>query len=394
MSPRSVSVAPSPSPAPPRSSAVVVRRSFAAPTTPAVLLVVALAFAWVTGSVAGTYTVRADGTGDYPTIQAALDALVPDDVIELMPGTYTGPGNRDLDPQGKGIHIRSQSGDPTSVVLDAEASPSDAHRLFLFRSKETSACVVEGVTLTGGVSPVGSGFGGAIYVLESAPVIRNCILEGNVATQRGGAIAVVGTTGSVEAVSVENCVIRGNAARYGGGVYASSLGASITDCVITGNQALDAGGGLFLGAVTAVSESTVASNVSARGGGIYTSAPVALKRIVLWANGASGDGPEAFFAVGASSVVTCSVIDPLGVDERTTVDYTSCLYVDPLLCDPIDYLAAPSPDGVYTVDQVSPALPAGSPCGMRIGALDSECQDVTPVAGASWGSIKSRFGTE
>lgn len=372
--------------------------SFPAPLPPArgvvTLVLAALALAAPAAVPAGTFVVRADGTGDYPTIQSALDALAPDDVIELMPGTYTGPGNRDLDPQGKGIVVRSQSGDPASVVLDAEATPSDAHRLFLFRSKETAACVVEGVTLTGGMSPAGSGYGGAIYVIESAPVIRNCVIEGNVATERGGGIAVVGTTGSVDAVSIENCVIRGNAARRGGGVYAHSLGASITDCVITGNQALESGGGLFLGAVTAVSESTVASNFSARGGGIYASASVALKRLILWGNGSSGDGPEAFFAVGASSVITCSVIDLLGMDEHTSVDYTSCVYVDPLLCNPVDYLAAPTTDGTYTIDEVSPALPVASPCGMRIGALPAGCQDVTPIAAATWSSLKSRFGTE
>jgi pectin methylesterase-like acyl-CoA thioesterase len=37
-----------------------------------------------------TITVKADGTGDYPTIQAAIDAAVNGDELVAEPGTYTG----------------------------------------------------------------------------------------------------------------------------------------------------------------------------------------------------------------------------------------------------------------------------------------------------------------
>jgi len=65
---------------------------------------------------AETYLVLPDGSGDFPTIQAAVNAAVDGDVIELADGTFTGDGNLDLEFQGKTITVRSASGDPTSVV--------------------------------------------------------------------------------------------------------------------------------------------------------------------------------------------------------------------------------------------------------------------------------------
>ena len=60
--------------------------------------------------------VKADGSGDYPTIQAAINNAITGDIIELQPGTYTGDGNRDIDPNGKAITIRSVNPNDPCVV--------------------------------------------------------------------------------------------------------------------------------------------------------------------------------------------------------------------------------------------------------------------------------------
>ena len=44
---------------------------------------------------AATYTVNPSGTGDFPTIQAAIDGVVEGDIIELTDGIFTGDDNRD-----------------------------------------------------------------------------------------------------------------------------------------------------------------------------------------------------------------------------------------------------------------------------------------------------------
>ena len=44
-----------------------------------------------------TIYVDANGTGDYSTIQEAINGANDGDEIILLPGVYTGPGNRDID---------------------------------------------------------------------------------------------------------------------------------------------------------------------------------------------------------------------------------------------------------------------------------------------------------
>ena len=51
-------------------------------------------FSFATIVWATTYLVNPEGTGDFPTIQAAIDAVVDGDIIELNDGTFTGDGNR------------------------------------------------------------------------------------------------------------------------------------------------------------------------------------------------------------------------------------------------------------------------------------------------------------
>ena len=61
---------------------------------------------------AATHTVWPDGSGMYVNIGSALQSASDGDVIELMPGTYTGPGNRDLGIDGMAVTIRSHLGNP------------------------------------------------------------------------------------------------------------------------------------------------------------------------------------------------------------------------------------------------------------------------------------------
>ena len=56
-----------------------------------------------TPGLAATYLVNPDGSGDYPTIQAAINASSNGDIIELGDGVFTGPDNRNLDYGGRAI---------------------------------------------------------------------------------------------------------------------------------------------------------------------------------------------------------------------------------------------------------------------------------------------------
>lgn len=84
-------------------------------------------------SSARTWFINAEGTGDAPTIAAAIDsAALADDVIELADDIYTGPGNRDLPGATKTFILRSASDDPTACIIDLEGSADERHVGFSF----------------------------------------------------------------------------------------------------------------------------------------------------------------------------------------------------------------------------------------------------------------------
>jgi hypothetical protein len=101
-------------------------------------------------AVSAVHLVKPDGTGDFPTIQAALDAAWAGDEILLANGVFNGPGNRDLDFKGKAITVRSQSGYSVDVTIDAEGMQWVPRRGFDFKTGEGPDSVVRDITIARG----------------------------------------------------------------------------------------------------------------------------------------------------------------------------------------------------------------------------------------------------
>ena len=118
-------------------------------TTPSSLIVIFFLISF-TPAFAAEYLVKPDGTGDYPTIQAAIDAATAGDTILLADGVFKGPGNRNLDLKGKAITVRSRSGYPGDVTIDAEGVQWIPQRGFDFKTGEGPDSVVRDITITGG----------------------------------------------------------------------------------------------------------------------------------------------------------------------------------------------------------------------------------------------------
>jgi hypothetical protein len=77
---------------------------------------------------ARVWLLQPDGSGDAATIAAAIDSAATNgDVIVLADGIYTGEGNRDLSNGEKWFLIKSQSGDPTTCIIDLQGSADDPH---------------------------------------------------------------------------------------------------------------------------------------------------------------------------------------------------------------------------------------------------------------------------
>ncbi|MCA9757050.1 MAG: hypothetical protein KDA27_14695 [Candidatus Eisenbacteria bacterium] len=135
---------------------------------------------------AATYLVRADGTGDFPTIQSAIDAAVNGDRVLLADGVFSGPGNRDLTYGLKAITIESEGGVPADCVIDC-ADPLAPHRGFLFDG-EGPGSILRKIEIRNGRAD----FGGGIYSTNASPTITRCTLVSCSAVAQGGGIYVDG----------------------------------------------------------------------------------------------------------------------------------------------------------------------------------------------------------
>ncbi|MBD3367769.1 MAG: T9SS type A sorting domain-containing protein [Candidatus Eisenbacteria bacterium] len=166
---------------------------------------------------------NAAGTGDYPTIQAAIDAASSGEIIKLQDGVYTGQGNRDVSFRGKAVTVRSQSRDPDVCTVNAQGTPLDEHRCFLFVSGEGPASRLEDIRLRGGWASDG---GAAIACYGSSPTIEGCLVIDNTSPY-GAAV------GCYEASpTITNCTIYGN---HGGALAAVAASPDVQQTIITAN---------------------------------------------------------------------------------------------------------------------------------------------------------------
>ena len=243
--------------------------------------------------------------GQQPTIQAGIDAADTGDVVILTEALYTGPGNWDLDYGGKAITVRSQSGDPTSCVINCQGTHQTPHRGFLFTSGETSSSVLQGVTVRrgyhgtqahidgkgGGVYCVGAsprfvacrfdscqaqeyyadaGWGGAVYLGSSTAQFASCTFSDNSAAGYGGAIACGGDP------TFTDCVFENNYGTWGGAFYMGTGNPVFTDCTFVENESQGDGGALDLAGAGTVTltrcrfeDNSTSYNAGGEGGAIY-----------------------------------------------------------------------------------------------------------------------------
>ena len=133
--------------------------------------------------------VKPDGSGDFSTIQAAIDALPSGSMIELADGIFQGDGNHNLVIQGKSMTLRSLSGNPNSCIIDCEPTSGDyCDQLGLsfgiaVLEAAASATILEGFTVRNAQLQVykeetGCYYAGSgIYCDHSSPSITNVQLR-------------------------------------------------------------------------------------------------------------------------------------------------------------------------------------------------------------------------
>jgi hypothetical protein len=346
----------------------------------------ALALVMPESALGATYVIRPDGSGNFATIQAGVDAAASGDVLVLESGTFSGPGNRDVDLLGKTLVIRSQGGDPSSCVIDCSGAPGPYHRAFTLVSGEGLGTALEGLTITHGrADPGPPGVGGAIDCGNGASLrISNCVFEDNQVVgvegwTSGGAVSSGGAS-----CQVLDCVFRGNVAGVGGAL--SGFFDLIRGCTFIDNTATVLCGAVDMGlGQGAVENCTFVGNTAPVGGVLRsTNGETTVSYCIFAFNQCGGAITE--YGTGGVTLECCDIygnqggdwIEPIA-DQLGTAGNVS---EDPLFCD----VAAED----YGLHADSPCAPDQNPeCGL-IGAWPVACA-ATPVSQTTWGGLKALY---
>ena len=245
-------------------------------------------------SVARTITVDDAGPADFNNIQVAIDDANAGDTIEIQPGTYTGPSNRNIDFKGKAITVRSTDPNDPSTVAATIIDCNGIGRGFYFHTAEDANSTLRGLTITNGNINGGAG----IYCSDSSPLIADCTFTRNIGGVRG-IIFCEAFTG-LQTTKIVKCNIVANS---GVGIYcykffptAPDIAITISDCNITGNS--DTGVSRCAGLLT---NCTVSGNGGE--GGIYSFSGD-ISNCVISNNSNSGINEVPFAGVGTVSGCT------------------------------------------------------------------------------------------
>lgn len=225
------------------------------------------------------FVVNPDGTGDFTTIQAAINAAMDGYTILVDPDTYY----ENIDFMGKDITVRSDVDHdpdtydiaPSSTIIDGTQSGS----VVTFESGEDLDAVLEGFTVKNGSGNLINNYrrGGGISCVNASPLIKNNIIKENQVQYTPGVWNFYGGGISCHdhaSPAISNNVISNNYADSIGGGISCTLSSSpaIMNNTIEDNSCIDFGGGIYAGdSSPTVRGNTISGGECNFGAGIYCS---------------------------------------------------------------------------------------------------------------------------
>jgi len=226
----------------------------------------------------------------YTSIQAAINAASPGDVVRVKPGNYKETVSlRDrIDVIGDGY---------ASVIIDGQ------YTTFCVEAYDTTSVLLKGVTLARGYMSYGAG----LYLNNSTVTVESCLISDCSASIGGGIYATNMSTLTLLSTTVAAC--KGSSHAAGIGINSSILNA--VSCEITQNVSMGIAGGLYLTNSTATIDKTAfSSNNALDGGGIYWKfSGGALRRSAIISNIIARDGGGMFLEVSSPKLTRNYVAD-------------------------------------------------------------------------------------
>ncbi len=223
---------------------------------------------------ADTIWVNWDGSADYTTIGAAIDAAANGDIILVAQGTYY----ENISFSGKDIILTSSDTEDLNVVAATVIDGSGLDTVVKFNGTETSDCKLLGFTITNGYGPTNQAAGG-IWGAATGPdtnaTIADCIIQDNTASKHGGGVRDV-------AGLIDGCIITGNSAYNNGGGLTDCHG-TISNCLIYSNTATNNGGGMVYCDGDIVNCTIVENTAGVSGGGLAWSSGT-ITNCIFWGN--------------------------------------------------------------------------------------------------------------
>jgi hypothetical protein len=238
------------------------------------------------------------------TIQEAIDSASDGDTILVAPGTYAGPGNRDIELRGKALSVIG-SGGAARTIIDCKGQPGDPHRGFYIHEGEGRETLIRGFTVTGGYveGHLPANYGGGILVESTSPTIMDCRLVRNRSNHFGGGM-VCYLRASPRLINLE--FLDNEATNNGGGLGVKSFcEPEITNVLFARNRTKRGGGFWCLNSKVMLENATFYGNAGLEStGGIWSSqGKMTIMRTII----ASSTAGEALScSLPAEIEVTCS----------------------------------------------------------------------------------------
>lgn len=216
---------------------------------------------------AETITVCLDGSCDFTSPGAAVEAAAAGDTIEIAAGTY--PFSAPIETFGKNVVIRGAAGADGRPTTIFDGQNSTTLLGFWYVSALTQ---VENVVLVNGHAEHTS----ALRVeLSTGITFRNCVLRDN-RSQFSGAMSLFNSN-----VTMIGCEVIDNVGYHpgqsaGAGIRLSPGTLTLIDCTVSGNSSTYSGGGIFMASqsVTNLQWTRVCGNSAPLGAQIGLNGPL------------------------------------------------------------------------------------------------------------------------